>query len=347
MDNKDQVNEVKPVGQTEEIKQVEEKKEEKPKDKQVTKTDYKNPEAFNNKEKVLYEQEEEPDSNPTGVLIIFGVLILGILFLPLVDRVVYKNTGKNAYQNIFDDAQGVVNQPNLDNRFFFDTNQISAGIGTLELKNFVTSESEFGHEITFTIINNGDDAYLFDKKYYMDFYKGEELLYHALIHSYRPIASKAAAELTLAISKKAYDNADSIKLVEIKTIKYPELTFTTREDEYELLTCTYGRTETVYYFKDKMLEKIRETYTNKDYSDEKYAGDKNDYSKLVSQYRDIDGINANFVETPTEFTAQIDFALVEVQDNILSGLKQYRYFKYHEKADIVAFEMSAQGYVCK
>lgn len=347
MDNKEQMTDVIPVEQPTDVKPVEETKEEKQTDRQVTRTDYKNPEAFNNKEKVLYEQEAEKESNPMGVLIIFGILILGILFLPLIDRIVYKNTGKNAYNNIFEDAQGVVNQPNLDNRYFFETNQVSAGIGTLELKNFVTSEAEFGYEITFTIINNGDDAYVFDKKYYMDFYKGEELLYHALIHSYRPIASKAAAELTLQITKKAYDNADSIKLVEIKTIKYPEFEFTTREDEYEILTCKYGKTETIYYFKDRMLEKIRETYNNKDYTSETYASRKNEYQKLVTQYQGIDGMNANFVETPTEFTAQIDFALSDVQDNILSGLKQYRYFKYHENVDIIAFEMTSQAQVCK
>ena len=96
-----------------------------------------------------------------------------------------------------------------------------------------------------------------------------------------------------------------------------------------------------------MLEKISEKYTNSDYSSSNYAIDKNKQNQLIEKYKGIEGMNANFVETPYEFTAQMDFALADVQDNILSGLKTYRFFKFHEKADIVSFEMSAQGYVCK
>ena len=130
MDNKEQVIENKESENIEEVKEEvkeikkEENKPEEIKDKQVTKNDFKNPDAFNNKEKILFEEEEEKESNPTGVLIIFVILIGSLFFLPMVDKLIYKNTGKNAYQNIFEEAQGIINQPNLDNRFYFETNQV-------------------------------------------------------------------------------------------------------------------------------------------------------------------------------------------------------------------------------
>ena len=45
-------------------------------DKQVFDSNYKNPDAFNNKEKVLFEIEPEKESNPVGTLIIFAILIV-------------------------------------------------------------------------------------------------------------------------------------------------------------------------------------------------------------------------------------------------------------------------------
>ena len=44
-------------------------------EKQVVDTSFKNPEAFNSKEKVLFEVEPEKESNPVGTAIIFGILL--------------------------------------------------------------------------------------------------------------------------------------------------------------------------------------------------------------------------------------------------------------------------------
>lgn len=314
-------------------------------DKQVFDSNYKNPDAFNNKEKVLFEIEPEKESNPVGTLIIFAILIVGLLFLPLADKLINRNK-TNIYTPIHNQAGEIINNNGLDNMFYFDTQQVSAGIGGLELKNFVTEETTTGYKINFTIINSNESAFLFNKKYYMDFYEGETLLYHALIHSYKPIAAKAATEMSLEISEKAYVRADSIKLVETKPELYPTYKFDSKEGEYDTLTCTYGKSVTVYYFKDNMLKKIRETYNNKEYTKEDYSKDKSQKSSEIKRYQGVAGMNANFVETETEFTAQLDFELSEVQASTLSTLQVYRFFKYHEQAKVIAYEMPAMGYTC-
>lgn len=314
-------------------------------EKQVFDTKYKNPDAFNNKEKVLFEIEPEKESNPLGTLIIFAVLIVGLLFLPLADKLINRNK-TNIYTPIHNQAGEIINNNGLDNMFYFDTEQVSAGIGGLELKNFVTEETTTGYKINFTVINSNEEAFLFNKKYYMDFYEGETLLYHALIHSYKPIAAKAATEMSLEISEKAYVRADSIKLVETKPELYPAYEFDTKEGEFETLTCIYGKSVTTYYFKDNMLKKIRETYNNKEYTSEGYQKDKSQKQSEIKRYQGVAGMNANFVETDTEFTAQLDFSLADVQASTLSTLQVYRFFKYHEQARVVAYEMPAMGYTC-
>ena len=42
-----------------------------------------------------------------------------------------------------------------------------------------------------------------------------------------------------------------------------------------------------------------------------------------------------------------EFNLKDITDINLSNLHEYRYFKYNESKDIVAFEVEAQGYQCR
>ena len=343
--NQEQV--VQPVTETQEVKPVEQPVEQKENknEKRVVDTSFKNPDAFNSKEKVLFEAEPEKESNPVGTAIIFGILLFGLFMLPFADKLINRPNQNPDYGEIYSGGEEVI-EDGLDDVFMFNTEQVSAGIGGLEFKNFVTSETETGYKIHFTIINNNDASYTYKKKYYMDFYEGENLLYHALIHSYKVLAAKGSTELSLEISKKAYERADSIKLVETKTTLYPKYEFNTKEGDYELLTCRYGKSEIVYYFKSGLLEKIRETYNNKDYESASYAQDKNEQQAQINKFKEVQGINANFVETDTEFTAQVDFELAAIQDSALTNLKVYRFFKYHEKGNIIAYEMPAMGYTC-
>lgn len=326
--------------QPEKVEQKENKNE-----KQVVDTSFKNPDAFNSKEKVLFEVEPEKESNPVGTAIIFGILLLGLFMLPFADKLINRpnqkpNIGEivQTGEEIFDDG--------LDDVFVFNSEQVSAGIGGLEFKNFVSNKTETGYKIYFTIINNNEATYTYKKKYYMDFYEDENLIYHALIHSYKPLAAKGSAELSLEISQKAFERANSIKLVETKTTLYPKYTFNTKEGDYELLTCRYNKSEIVYYFKNGMLEKIRETYNDKDYQKDTFAKDKAEQIAFADRVSKVEGINANKIETETEYTIQIDFDLADVQDSALTNLKVYRFFKYHEKGNIIAYEMPAMGYTC-
>lgn len=321
-------------------------KEAKKREKELKGSNYKNPEAFNSKEKVLFEAEEEKESNPLGTFIVFAILIVGLFMLPFAHKLLGTKPQKKDYSQVYNVGTVPVTQSNLPDKYVFDSNQTSAGIGSLELKNFVKGESDTGYEIHFTIINNAEESYLFTEKYYMDFYEGENLVYHALIHSYAGLQAKAAGEYTLEISERAYNRADSIRLVKTETHLYPSFELHDKEGDYSLLTCTYDKNTIVYYFKNEMLEKIRETYTNKNSTSDSYEADKYKQGKLMETYDAIDGINANFVDSPNEFTAQVDFALADVKDSDLSKLKRYRYFKYHEKANIIAYEMPAQGYIC-
>ena len=335
-----QVTVVQPEPVSEKVEQKENKNE-----KKVVDTSFKNPDAFNSKEKVLFEVEPEKDSNPVGTAIIFAILILGLFMLPFADRWINKPGQNVNIGEIAQTGQEIFNN-DLEDVFIFNSEQVSAGIGGLEFKNFVNSKSETGYQINFTIINNNTSAYSYKKKYYMDFYEGENLLYHALIHSYKTLAAKGSAELSLEISQKAFERADSIKLVETKTTLYPKYTFNKKEGDYDILTCRFNKIEIVYYFKNDMLEKIRETYNNKDIASPSFATEKAEQISFADRVGQVNGINANKIETPNEFTIQIDFELSDVQDSALTNLKVYRYFKYHEKGNIIAYEMPAMGYTC-
>ena len=83
---------VQPVTEQQEVKPAEENVEQKENknEKQVVDTSFKNPDAFNSKEKVLFEVEPEKESNPVGTAIIFAILIFGLFMLPFAEKLFNK-----------------------------------------------------------------------------------------------------------------------------------------------------------------------------------------------------------------------------------------------------------------
>ena len=78
----------------------------------------KNAEAFNSKEKVLFEIEPEKESNPIGTLIIFAVLGIGLLFLPLADKLINRGTGPSGNNNLINTGQEIINNTGLTNVYY-------------------------------------------------------------------------------------------------------------------------------------------------------------------------------------------------------------------------------------
>ena len=289
---------------------------------------------FNSEEQILYKVEEEKTGSPIVVAFFMIALCAFVFFLPTISKKANNFLKTNNF--IPNNNQPIVpTTPEEENK---QLNFHEKGsVGSLEFTNLVKSHEEGNYELDFTLINTGDSIVLYDT---------EKIIYRALIHSYTPLASKASMELSLTINEKAYKEAVAYQIEEINTSMYPSTTLNKKEGEFDVLTCTYRFNSINYYFKEDNLLQIKEETSISMDDDVNYTLELLNYQAIVNTYKQVPEMNATLVENPTNFKLVNEFKLADIQDNTLSNLKVYKYFRFRETVDIVAFEMEARGYTC-
>ena len=298
---------------------------------------------FNSEEKLLYEIKPEKEGNPIVVLLFFIFLIGFVVLLPVItknNREIFK----------FIPFHNNSTTPSTEeNDGFYDFGSLSTRItlGDLEFNNFVSSKQNNEYYLSFTLTNTGRQPYLFDKKYYIVLYDQDTILYRALIHSYDPVSALGAKEVSLIISERAYQRVNKFKIEEIDTSRYPEVNTTESDGDYQVLTCNYLNDEMKYYFLNEKLTRFVETYAESSDNSFNFEANKNNYRNLSDKYKNIENFNSTFVETASQFTMINDVELSSIPDKVLADLQVYRFFKYNENKNVVAFELEGQGYTCR
>jgi len=297
---------------------------------------------FNSDERLVYNIEEEKQGNPIFVLFFFLVLITVVLILPQISK-------KVDFSSLFktsDVTPGANGEEEEENKFIkLESAASRAKIGQLEMINFVKSHIGDEYKISFTIQNVGDRIYRFDKKYYFVLYNKEAPLYYAIIHSYNGVPSKAAQEISLVISKYAYEKANQFRIEEIVEEKYPEVQLTESEGDYKVLTCRYLGDEMRYYFSSNKLAKIKETYIETS-ENRNFSSDLEKFKNLTEKYKKINSFTSTFVQESDRFTQINEMQLKNITDNQIISLQTYRFFRYNTDVKTVSFEAESIGYTC-
>lgn len=303
--------------------------------------------SFNSEETIVYEMKPEKEANPIGVILFFIVIISFAFFLPDISKYIDNLKGTQAPSSNQNEKPSKEEQKDED-VVYYNLNETikNAKIDNLEFSNFVKTNKNNNYELTFTIINSGEEIFTYDKKYYFEFYNDESYLSSSILHSYEPLAPKSATEFTIILPIKTYEKATKFSLVEKTVDDYPEVNLSNIEGEYKLLKCTYNNDKITYYFKDDYLETITNVYqelpSSTTFTDNLYY-----YRNLVSKYNTIEGIESILIETPADgFTVKTTLTLSNVQGTSLTNLKEYKYFLYHEKSKVVKYEMISNGYTC-
>ncbi len=298
-----------------------------------------NKELFNSEEKILYEIKPEKEGNPIAVLFFFIFLATFIIFLPSLVKVAKFNF--NPSSNTQEPTE-----PEESNIYELGSTAVRVAIDNLELNNFVTSRENNEYYLIFTLSNTSAQPYLFDKKYYITLYDDEKIVGYALVHSYDIISAYGASEVKVVLNENTYQRADHFKVEEIVPSRYPNASTIEVDGEYNVLTCNYLNDEMKYYFSNNALIKIKETYKETQSNSTNYTQNKDKYRSISEQYNQIDNFTSTFVETNTDFTMANEIDLKDIPDKTLTDLKVYRYFRYSENINVVAFELEAQGYKC-
>ncbi len=299
---------------------------------------------FNSDEKLVYQIEPEKTGNPLVVLFFFIALIIFILFLPQIGK-------KIDLESLFKTKTTNQQQEEEQEEVFYriESSATSVKVDDLTFINFTKSFEHNEYKLSFTIQNNGDKMFQFDKKYYFVLYEEKDLeypIYYALIHSYNGIAAKNALESEVIINKRVFDKGTRFQIVEIPETKYNNFETSESEGEFKILTCKYLNDNMRYYFKENKLVKIKETYEENQLNNEFYSANLNKFKNLSEKYRKIENFDTVFVEAEDRFTQVNNIYLDKISDNTIISLKTYRFFRYNTDKNTVAFEIQGQGYTC-
>jgi len=305
--------------------------------------------SFNSEEKVIYKFKEEKDANPIVALLIIALFVVVIFFLPTISKKLgnIKDFNFSFNTNKTTNTNNQQNEDKKNMKYKLNDSLNAAQIGGLSISQLGVGE-EYGETfITFTIINKSSESYVFNKKYYINLYNGDKLLYRALIYSdsMNAIGSYASAELKLPIRSNIKSQINQFDVSEIETGKYNSLSVTKEEGEFKVLTCTYQNNEINYYFLDDHLAKIYETIEEESKANNNYLSKRNSAIEMVNKYQSL-GLNSHIEERESSFKVINDLDLREIQNITLSSINKHRYFEYGESSKIIYFEMLAMAYSC-
>lgn len=308
---------------------------------QIPQRPVKKKEVFNGEEKLLYEIKPEKEGNPIVPALFFLALIGMIFLLPFISK-------KFSFTFLNPTAGTQTTAPEeTPDYYYFNKSTVKATIGDLEFTNFLKSNINGEYRVSFTIKNNAEKTYQFDKKYYVVLYNSKEkVVFRSLIHSFEAIGAMGAKTLTLNITKNAFESSDRFKIEEIPISTYPEASITEKEGEYEVMKCVYNNNTIKYYFIDGELAKIYDVVREDKANSYTYETNKAMYKEYSNKYKTVNNLSSIFIETEEYYQMVNEFDLKLIPDASLSQLQTYRFFKYKEDKDTISFELEAQAYIC-
>ena len=312
------------------------------------------PKNKNMEEKVIFNIAEEKESNPLVVIAFFVILIVFVFLLEPINKYVNKFLYPESVETPVNN-----NQPSEPTKpeekpeekiEYYEMNTNIIPFDDFKIYNLTTIKDNYGNNyVSYTLTNDSDKDYKFDKKYYIEFYneKSDNPISRAMIHSYETVAANSKIDLTMPISTETAENAKRVRIREINPSDYPVNKMLTVEGDYEILTCKHFNTEMKYYFFRDQLTKATENYNaESNISVDNLTTLYNEQNILIEKYKQI-GIDAVITRHPDNtFASVTNIDYKTVQPIEISSLNQYRFFSDGKKSKIVAYEMRAMGYTC-
>ena len=305
-------------------------------------------------EEVIYNIKEDKGGNIFGVIFFFAIIFAALYFLPTISSTLGKYIPWIKTIRINQPAPTVEKKPEEkeekeNKEKLYDLNGFvsDAGIDNLQLGNFVKDNNTGENKLSFYILNNGDEPFIFNDntKFFIDLYDDEKYVSSALVYSYKDIGPKESIDFSVIISANSYNKANKFKIVRKNKNEYKAINITKQEGEYKKLTCTYGNNTIEYFFIDKYLEVINDNFTE-NRSNLNYAQDIEKYRNEGQRFNDIKGIDYNVIESNEGFNVKTRVELQNINDVDLKKLAIYKYFSYHKENKVVSFEMTSLGYDC-
>lgn len=283
------------------------------------------------------------EQSPTFVLILFGLLLAFIFFLPTIVEFVKGNNDKPDYSlngttNKKNEELEEIDNSEIDYYTFSDSLSID-----LEENIKIDGFSLNGNALTFNVTNTSNARFYFNKNnYFLELYSEDNTLLERILLD--AVVSRESSEtLSYTVSASTALNMKKLIFVKKEVTDYPNVELEKNENQEEVLTCTKDTENLTYKFQNEKLFSITDVVN--------YSSNVSNYSTLLNEWKtrsadlnNVEGINSIFVDAGNGFVVN---TTIDLKKTNVSQVDNVYYYTYETLSKVVNFEMKARGFSCK
>lgn len=282
------------------------------------------------------------NQSSTFVLILFGLILVFIFFLPTITNWIKGDDEKQVnYTEKKENEPSTSEEETEQNELTMYTLSPSLTISleeNIKLDTFTLSNTTLSYQV----MNQTQRTFDFAKEnYYLELYSEEDtLLDRRLLDT--SVGSNSSVIVTFTLNATTASSVKKVVFVKKEESDFPNVTLQKNALEEDILICTNPIETITYKFKEEKLYEILDTVSVK--------GDNVEYSSLLTEWKTksetlntIEGINSLFVDAGTSFGVNTS---IDLQTAKVSKEDSKYYYEKDTLAKVVNFEMEARGFSC-
>lgn len=309
---------------------------------------------FASEEKSIGTLKKDTQKSPVAMLILFGILIAVIYFIPIVtpyfsdilDKLGISNNSE-IYDGIPDTDTTKDNTDTKDNTQKDTTEKKTytlaatetATLDKIEYTAFQKEQDGAYYYINYTITNKSTSTYSFTThKIFLEFYDDAKTYLGSALVNTPNLNANSTVSVKSLVNQSIYTSATTFQIVEKQADEYPDANLINNT-----LTCTLNNRILTYTFYNNKLTKIVDTDTYSDTSTN-YTNTYIDAQTKVNTLNRVTGVNAIFVPETNKFTTNITIDYNIVNSNLTTN--DTLYYVKDTSANTIKYELDALGYTC-
>ena len=309
---------------------------------------------FASEEKSIGTLKKDTQKSPVAMLILFGILIAVIYFIPIVtpyfsdilDKLGISNNSE-IYDGIPDtdttkdntDTKDNTQKEPLEKKTYTLAATETATLDKIEYTAFQKEQAGAYYYINYTMTNKSTSTYSFTThKIFLEFYDDAKTYLGSALVNTPSLNANSTVSIKSLVNQSIYTSATTFQIVEKQADEYPDANLINNT-----LTCTLNNRVLTYTFYNNKLTKIVDADTYSDTSTN-YTNTYIDAQTKVNTLNRVTGVNAIFVPETNKFTTNITIDYNIVNSDLTTN--DTLYYVKDTSANTIKYELDALGYTC-
>lgn len=310
-------------------------------------------EKFNSKKVTISEEElsitkigelETTEQSPLFVLILFGVILVFIFFLPTIVNLIKAPNEKPDYSLLEkpqENNQEEEPREEPKNSYYQYNDTLSID---LEEKIKINEFALVGNTLSFKVTNANETRFSFQKdNYFLELYSEEDTLLERIYLGDATVSRETDMVLQFALNSNTALYMKKLSFAKKEIADYPNVTLEKNENEEEVLICTKDKETLTYKFQKDKLFSISHV-VNYSSTISNYESILNTWQTNSEKLNNMTGITSIFVDAGTGFVVN---TTIDTKTAKLNEVENTSYYPNETLAKVVSFEMEARGFSCK